>query len=111
MVVPATNARLELTGHVLDAMGYYSQQLVTPAFIETTVLDKTLRDENSEAIIEMIYDTQVYDIALAFNWGSITGVVSNMINNNTTNFSSLYASSESAILAAMDKTMEELLDT
>ena len=34
-----------------------------------------------------------------------------MINNNTTNFASLYAAGESAILAAMDKTMEELLDT
>ncbi|MBO5218362.1 MAG: hypothetical protein J6C52_02955, partial [Clostridia bacterium] len=37
LVIPATNSRLDMTGHVMDALGYYSQQYVTPAYIDTTV--------------------------------------------------------------------------
>ena len=111
LVVPTTNADLEMTGHVLEAMGYYSQQYVTPAFIETTVLGKSIRDDDSAKMVEMILDNQAYDIALLFNWGNISGMLSNMEKNTGLGLASEYAKIESTIKADMEKTMEELLDT
>lgn len=107
LIVPATNTDLERTGYILDAMGYYSQQLVTPAFIETTVLGKSLRDEDSAEMIELIYDTQVYDIALMFDWGGIANMLKGLANSESTNLASEYAKYESQIAAAMEKTMSE----
>ncbi len=107
LIVPATNTDLERTGYILEAMGYYSQQLVTPAFIETTVLGKSLRDEDSAEMIELIYSTQVYDIALMFDWGGIANMLKGLANSESTNLASEYAKYESQIAAAMEKTMSE----
>ena len=109
LIVPVTNPDLERTGYILDCMGYYSQQLVTPAFIDSTVLNKSVRDEDSASMIELIYDTQVYDIALLFNWGDMNGMLANLATKNNTNLASEYAKIEPNIIAAMEKTMEELL--
>ena len=110
LVVPTTNADLEMTGNVLEAMGYYSQQYVTPAFIETTVLGKSVRDDDSAKMVEMILDNQAYDIALLFNWGNISGMISNMEKDTGLGLASKYAKIEPTIKAEMQKTMDELLD-
>lgn len=60
-------------------------------------------------MIELIYDTQVYDIALLFNWGDMNGMLANLATKNNTNLASEYAKIEPNIIAAMEKTMEELL--
>ena len=110
LVVPSTNGDLEMTGYVLDAMGYYSQQIVTPAFIDTTIRGKSIRDEDSGKMIELIYDTQVYDIALLFDWGKVGTFVNSMIKNSSTNLASEYAKIKDNITAAMEKTMDVILD-
>ncbi|MBQ2709659.1 MAG: hypothetical protein IJF67_15415 [Clostridia bacterium] len=110
VVVPVTNGDLEMTGHVLDAMGYYSQQLVTPAFIDTTVLGKSVRDDDSANMIQIIYDSMVYDVARLFDWGGVHNMLMKMFDNSNTNLASEYAAIEPNIKAAMEKTMEELLD-
>jgi len=109
VVVPVTNGDLDMTGYILDAMGYYSQQLVTPAFIDTTVFGKSVRDEDSANMIQLIYDTQVYDIARLFDWGGMSATVHTMCADNNTNLASEYAKIEPNITAAMEKTMSELL--
>jgi len=110
VVVPATNTDLDMTGHVLDTMGYYSQQLVTPAFIDTTVLGKSVRDDDSANMIEIIFDSMSYDVARLFDWGGINSMINTMYKNNNTGLASEYATIEPNIKAAMEKTMEELLD-
>ncbi len=109
LIVPATNRDLEMTGHVLEAMGYYSQQYVTKGFIDTTVLGKSVRDEDSAKMVELILDSQYYDIACLFDWGGIAPKLRTMFNDKDTNLASNYAAIESQIEAAMEKTMDELL--
>ncbi len=110
VVIPPTNPDLEMTGYVLEAMGRYSQQEVTPAFIDTTVISKSIRDEDSAEMIRMIYDNQVYDIAIPFDWGGIVNTVNYTLAPVAgANFSSTYASIETAVQTALKTTMETLL--
>ncbi|MGN1128059.1 MAG: hypothetical protein ACI4T6_03795 [Candidatus Flemingiibacterium sp.] len=88
----------------------YSQQIVTPAFIYTTIRGKSIRDEDSGKIIELIYDTQVYDIALLFDWGKVGTFVDTMLKNSSANLASEYAKIKDNITAAMEKTMDVILD-
>lgn len=111
LVVPATCSNLDRAGHVIDAMGYYAQQLIIPAFIDTTVLDKTVRDEDSANMIKLIRDTQTFDIAYIFDWGGIRSfIASSLANSNSTAFASEYASREANIKAALESTVETLKD-
>ncbi len=105
LVIPATCADPDRAGHVIDAMGYYAQQLIVPAFIDTTVLGKTVRDEDSANMINLIRGTQTFDIAYIFNWGGIQSMISGLANSNSTSFASEYASKESNIKSALESTV------
>ncbi len=106
--VPLTCGDIEMTGTVLNALGYYSQQLITPAFIDQTVMDKAIRDDDTAEMIVMLFEKQDYDIATFFNWGSVSGNFSTLLTNTNTNFASEYAKLEPKIQAAMQETIDHL---
>ena len=108
LVIPAMNNRPEITGHIFDALGYYSQQMVIPAFIDQTVSNKALRDEDSARMLGIVLSTQVYDIGYFYGWGDLAGMLNNLGGSNKTDFASAYAKVESKALAAMEKTLSEL---
>ncbi|MCI8388363.1 MAG: hypothetical protein HFE63_07880 [Clostridiales bacterium] len=108
LVIPATNDNLEMTGNVIEAMGYGAQHYITPAFIDNTVLSKAVRDDDSADMVRLILDTQIFDLAYMFNWGSVRTVFSVMCNNNQTNFASQYAAIEGNVQSALAKTLEEM---
>lgn len=108
IVVPSTNTNLEMTGHFLDAMGHYAQEYITPAFIDYSIMDKAVRDEDSANMINMIYDNQVFDVGYVFNWGSITGDMSNMVKNSQNNWASGWAEDASETETAFAETIKQL---
>jgi len=110
VIIPATNTDLEMTGNVIEAMGYYAQQYVTPAFVDQTVLGKTIRDDDSAYMVNLLFHSQVYDIATIFNWGKIVDKVNAMPGNNDTGFASMYASVEPAAIEAMEKTIAQFTE-
>ncbi|MDD4773737.1 MAG: hypothetical protein PHZ09_09055 [Eubacteriales bacterium] len=109
VVVPVTNGSPEMTSHVIDAAAYYSQQLVRPAYIDTTVLNKTLRDEDSVEMVELIFANRIYDLGSFYNWGNINGMFANLASGNNTGFASAYASAETKIRTELDKTITALM--
>ncbi len=108
--VPGTTPldRYDMIGHALDALGYYSQQYVTPAFVDTTVRTKSLRDEDSAEMLEIILDNVVYDIAQLYNWGNLYNVVKNAGWNNNPNFASQWAAIEKNVKAKMAESLAQL---
>ncbi len=106
LVVPITNSDLEFTGIVSESLGYHSQQIIAPAYMDVTVLDKTLRDTESEEMVNLVLDIMTFDLARYFNWGGISSVVSTLAHQNSTNFASAWAANEEKIQAAIDATFE-----
>lgn len=104
VIVPVTNSDLDMTGTVLNAMGYYSQQFVVPAFVDTTIYNKTLRDEDSEKMLDIIFDNIVFDIAFYYNWGDVFKNVYSMINDKKS-FTTVYAANESRMISALEDTI------
>ena len=108
VVVPATCGRLEQTGHLLDAMGYYAQQYITPAFVEQSIKLKGVRDENSMKMINLILDTQTFDVGLIFEWGGMSQMLREMGATNETNLASRWETIKSKAETALKTTMESL---
>ena len=107
VVVPVTNTRLEMTGNVMDSVGYFSQKLVTPAYIEKSIQGKSFRDEESSAMLEIILQSRVYEVAAIYNWGNIQTMF-RTINLENKEFASMYASVQKAAEAALEKTIEAI---
>ena len=108
VVVPATCGRLEQTGHVLDAMGYYAQQYITPAFVEQSIKLKGVRDEDSMKMINLILDSQIFDVGLIFEWGGMSQMLREMGASNQTNLASRWESIKEKAETALQKTMDSL---
>ncbi len=108
LIIPVTTTELDMIGNVIEAMGFYGQQYITPAFIDTTVMGKSVRDDDSANMIQIVRDNMTFDIGTLFNWGGVSSIYSDLVKSNSTSFSSTYASKESAIQAALEKTVENL---
>nr|MBQ4318152.1 hypothetical protein [Clostridia bacterium] len=108
VMIPATNTDLSFTGYVLDSLGYYSQQYVTPAFIEMTVLDKAIRDDESAEMLEIVLDSGVYDMGKVFDWGKISSSLTNLVTAKSTDFASKWASIEKNVISEIDATLAQL---
>lgn len=77
--VPITNTDLQSTGLILDVMGYYSQDTITPAVIDRSVMGKGTRDTESEEMLKLIFTTKIFDLGM---WGSdVYGDVLGFIDN------------------------------
>lgn len=65
--IPITNNDAERTGWILDVMGYYSQNTLYPAVIETNIKGKAMRDEESSVMLDIIFDSKFYELGA---WGT-----------------------------------------
>jgi len=108
VVVPATCGRLEQTGHLLDAMGYYAQQYITPAFIDQSIKLKGVRDEDSLNMINLIHETQVFDVGLMFDWGGMIQMLRDMVIKGETNFASRWEGIKTKAETALKTTLDSL---
>ncbi len=65
MTVPITNDDLDRTGAVMEALAYDSQELVDVAFYDIVLKGKSSRDNESAAMLDLIFSTLDYYHPLA----------------------------------------------
>lgn len=97
--VPITNAGAvgsDRTGTILDSMAAVSKYTLTPAYYEITLKGKLSRDNESEAMLDLLMSTRVYDPGTIFDWGKSFSIFYNMTNSGESNFASQYAAVEAA---------------
>ncbi len=99
--VPATNTGLERTGLLLEALAYASESVRT-AYYDVTLTSKYARDEESLAILDLIFASRSYDIGKVFGWGGFTNVINNSVKNKGG-----FVSSVESVLPAAQEAMEK----
>ncbi len=60
--MPNLDFNIEMRGDITNACAYYSQQYMTPAYIERTLVGTHIRDEESEMSLKILIDNRLYDI-------------------------------------------------
>ena len=102
--VPAGVSDPDMVGHVLNAMGYYSDLYIYPELINRAVSTKSMRDEDSARMIGIINDGMTFDLWFIYKWGNLMNAVTGTLTAGSNNFASAYASLEA-------KTNEEIAAT
>ncbi|NLE13491.1 MAG: extracellular solute-binding protein [Clostridiales bacterium] len=106
--IPITNPDPDATSLILEALAYGSADTLTPAYYETALERKYMRDEESREMLEIILDTRVYDLMSLYNWGGIYGIFGNMVTSASTDFASKYAALQTAAETAIAATLEDM---
>ena len=58
-------------GTILDAFAYYSCYESIPAYVDVLLMGKVARSEDSEEMLQLVFDTSAYDLGTGM-WSSVT---------------------------------------
>ena len=92
--VPLVQENVERTATITEALAYYGQQIVLPAYYEVNLKGMVSRDEESSDMLDIIFDNLVYDLGFLYQIGPYNKNFNYMISRGTTNFTSVYNSLE-----------------
>lgn len=114
MGIPASIQNTEMVGAVLELLAWNSAETVIPAYYDVMLDGKLARDEDSIAMLDLLFDSFVYDPGLNL-LGSKSGVSNLFWTINTlvfeqksTDFASYYAENEKAALATIEAFYEAM---
>lgn len=100
--IPMTNEDLRATSIILEAMAAESWRSVMPTYYEVVLQTKYTRDDDSEAMIDIIKENRYYTLQLdTFNFSTMT----EMIKKGENNFASTYAKKEKKV----NQELEEII--
>ncbi|MCL2518981.1 MAG: hypothetical protein FWF15_10505 [Oscillospiraceae bacterium] len=107
-VIPVTCADTEMTANILQALGYYAQQEILPAYYDKLIKNKIMRDEESAEMLDLISANIRHDLSLYYAWGNMVQMFIDIVNSRANTFESSFAKIENIISAAIQKTLDEL---
>ena len=86
--VPALQENPERTAVILEALAAASRYTLRPAFYDKSLIGKHTRDEESEAMLDIIFSTRVYDLGWYYQIGGLDMGLINIIRNKSGTFAS-----------------------
>ena len=105
-----SNADIEYVGLITEALAYESGTTLMPAFYDLSLTTKVLRDNESEGMLDIMFNNKVYDIGYIYGIGSLPTLLTDMVKAGKTDFVSsfekIHVSAEKALekfIAAYDK--------
>ena len=70
LCVPEMVENYARSGIILEELAYQGKKLLTPAYYEQTLIGKTIRDEESAEMLDIIFSSLVYDVGIYYNIGT-----------------------------------------
>ncbi len=94
---------IERMGPTLEALAIISYQRVTPAYYDTVLQRKSVRDEESQGMLDIIFKTRTYDLCMYYSEIGLEPLFKTCVNDNKNNFSSSYSKKEKSANKAISK--------
>jgi hypothetical protein len=107
MVFPVTTLDPEMASIIIEDMCYEAHDTVRYAYFDITITNKTIRDEESAEMLDLIFGTRIYDLGFIFNWGSM-GLLLESVYPDAGTFASKYEKAAPKAESAMQKTLAEI---
>ncbi len=105
MVMPITVNDYEKSGKIIEALCAVGNRDVIPAFYDVSLKTKFARDYESEAMIDIVKDSIIYDLGYA-SGGTFQSVGHTLAGMSNPDFASYYAANESKALSDLKNFIE-----
>lgn len=107
LLVPKTAPDLDRTSVLLEALASASVSTITPAYYDVTLQRKHTRDDESKEMLDIIFNSRIFDVVYAYNWGGVRSIANNLTADSNTIASSI-ASLKIASATALEKFIGDL---
>ncbi len=101
--VPATVSDQNRTSIILEALNSMSANTVRAAYYDTMLKTKYSRDEDSADMVDIIFDTQVYDCSVVFGIGNAKTNLYTMASKNNADIASFYQKQSGTLSKNIEK--------
>ncbi|MCL1794133.1 MAG: ABC transporter substrate-binding protein [Oscillospiraceae bacterium] len=88
VTVPITNGDFENMGLFIEAFTYQGHVGIRPQFYDVMLQRKVARDDESEEMLDFIFNNKVFDIGETYNFGDIYGQFNNLVCSGNINLAS-----------------------
>ncbi len=104
--IMATHQNPEWVAKMLSIVACGAKNYVTPAYYERTLTGRDARDNESEEMLDIVFENLCYDIGTVYDLGGLTNVFYDLTAQKSTAFSSkidtVYSSAEKALQDAIN---------
>jgi len=100
----------EMIGSLIEDMAFEGRNYILPAYYDITLLRKNTRDEESAAMLDIIFRQRKYAVDLTYNFNDMRGKVCAMVNKNQNEVASLYEKNSDKVQLAIDKLLDKYTD-
>lgn len=110
MVAFPTTCNADMSGLIIEAMAAESTYTVKEAFYETCLNEKSVRDEESKKILDIIFDSKFFDIGYFLDFGGVRSQIQNLESSGKTDVASAFEKINKQAQKALDKFLDSYSD-
>jgi hypothetical protein len=110
MCVPITAPNIERTGIILEALCYESTETVIQAYYEVLLKTKVARDNESEAMLDIMFQNRSYSLATIYYSNEIANPFHTLSKNSNADIMSWIERNEGRILAAIERNNQAFVE-
>jgi len=93
----------EKSAYIMDAMGFYGEKIIKPAYYDVCLTRKYTRDDESNDMLDIIFSSTIYDLGIYANFGNIYSSTESVITKGANTYVSEYEKIQAKVQAAIDK--------
>jgi len=113
--IPTTNPDYEQASIILDAITQASTDTVKDSYYQVMLKKRKVQDDESEAMLDLIFGNRVYELGVVFGWGganiydtnSISSFMNSIAFSDANTFVSRYESIKDKIQSDLNDTISE----
>ena len=109
--IPKTAKDKEMSSVILQAMCEASTKTTKEAYFEIILKLRKIRDDESEAMLDKIFNERVYDLGIVFNWGGTDNSIGYILNNIAFSGQQTFTSSLETIETLVEADLQKTLET
>lgn len=107
--IPNNGCDVERSGIVTECLANEGLYDLTIAYYDKTLVGKSSRDTESEAMLDIIFANRVYDMGWYFEIGNYNESVMNLLRNYNNNFTSMYTTAQKMANKVLERTNNAFL--
>lgn len=107
IAIPVTALDPEKNAAVIDALSYYGRSIVLPEYYDRVLQGQVSRDEESQDMLDIIFDSAYFDLGIIHNFGGIRGIFGAMTATGSDTFASEYAALETVANKSIDRIIKQ----
>ena len=110
VVIPYNAPDPEFSAYMTELTCCEAKNYLTPAYYETTLKHRDARDDESEEMLDLIFDNKKFDIGAIYNFGGIADMFKNLSQSGSSDIASTFDSIKDAVNVEIDETVDNFRD-